>query len=207
MTKRKNMTAAQRQVKCEKDIEQLQMATRISQMLLQQIGNSSSQMGKDVSELANRQRDVQYRLLALQELSGVDSDALQSRAQELQVKDFEEASDKEDLEKGYTETDVVAEDSVVLITSEVDDGDGILRSKLTVSDLAFPQFKDDLMGKKVGDVIDADINGTTHHVTLLGIRKKPAEVAEDGTVTLDGSSDDVQAPTEGQDDGQAQANG
>src|SRR5688500_8721518 len=105
MTKRKNMTAAQRQALLEKKVEQLEMATRISQMLLQQMGNSTNTMGRDLSELATRQRDVQYRLLAVQELAQLNVDDINKRAEELQVKDFDEASEKEDAERNYTMAD------------------------------------------------------------------------------------------------------
>jgi len=182
MTKRKNMSAAQRQVTVEKKVEQLEMATRVSQMLLQQVGNSTNQVGRDISELATRQRDVQYRVLALQELLGVKIEDLEARAEELQVKDFNEVSDKEDLEKGYTIANTVTEDSVVIITTKVENQDennkGILRSKLILADLAFPKLKEDLLGKSVGDDLTADINGTKHQIKVLGIRSVPEEVAD-----------------------------
>lgn len=180
MTKRKNMTAAQRQAAVEGKVEQMEMATRMSQMLLQQLGNSSNQMGKDLSELATRQRDVQYRVLALQELLEVKLEDLDLRAEALQVKDFTDASDKEDVEKEYTLTDVVEDDSVVIITTTVDGeaSAGILRSKLLLSELAFPKLKEDLLGKHVDDQIEADINGTTHKITILGIRRVPEVVEE-----------------------------
>lgn len=204
MTKRKNMSAAQRQQTVEKKVEQLEMATRLSQMLTQQIGNSTNQLGRDLSELATRQRDNQYQFLALRELLDVNVDDLNKRAEELQIKDFEEASDKEDLERSYTTTDVVADDSVVIITSKVEDDaeKGILRSKLVVSELGFPQLVEDLTGKKVGDVVEADINGTTHKITLLGIRQKPEQ--EEVATTQGG---DTLVP-EGQNEQQpAEANG
>jgi len=179
------------------------MATRISQMLLQQVGNSSNQMGRDLSELATRQRDVQYRQLALQDLLGVDLDALDKKAEELQIKDFSEASAKEDLEKNYTEASVVAEDSVVIITTKVeeDSAKGILRSKLVVGEIAFPQLKEDLMGKKAGDSLEADINGTNHEITVLAIRTKPPEPE------IEAPTEVSALPTEGQNEQQPETNG
>lgn len=207
MTKRKNMTAAQRQQKVEKDVEQLQMATRISQMLLQQLGNSSNTLGRDLSELASRQRDNQYQFLALRELLNINLDELNKKAEELQIKDFDEASEKEDAEKDYTVADVVEEDSVVIITTKVDDDNekSILRSKLAVSELNFPQFKEDLMGKKAGDELEADINGVKHKVTLLGIRKKPAEPEQEEEAVQQGG-ETLKEVTK-QDEQQAETNG
>jgi hypothetical protein len=188
MTKRKNMTAGQRQMVLEKKVEQMELATRISQMLLQQVGNSVSAMARDLGEMAHRQRDLQYMLMAMQELSGIDLTVVNKRAEELQVKDFNEVSDKEDQEKGYTVTDVVEEDSVVVVTTEAEDAKkSILRSKLVVSDLGLPKLKEDLLGKKPGDKFDADIGGMKHVVTLLAVRKKPAATETEGA-----GSDDKQ---------------
>ncbi len=175
MTKKKNMTAGQRQLVLEQKIEQMEMATKMSQMLLQQLGQSTNQIGKDLSELAVRQRDLQYRSLAVQELSNISVEQIDARAEELQVNDFTEASDKEDAEKNYTPATVVADDSVIIITTKVDgeQSQGILRSKLILEELAFPDFKADLLGKEVGAELIADINGVEHQVKLLGIRTAP----------------------------------
>lgn len=175
MTKRKNMTKGERQAVLEKRISNLEMANRVSQMLLQQIGGSVSPMAKDVGELVGRQRDLQYRVLALQELLALKSDDIVKRAEELQIKDFEETSDKEDKENGYTVTDCVTENSVVILTSKVGDQGGILRSKLVFSEIGFPKLREDLLGKKVGDIVEADINGAKHVITILGIREVPSE--------------------------------
>lgn len=179
MTKRKNMTAGQRQQAMEKQVEQLTMATRIFQQLLQQTGTNVSAMQKDVAELANRQREMQYRFLAYQELASVSVEDINKKAEELQIKDFEDFSSKDDEEKGLTEADVVAEDSIIIFTTDAEDNKGYLRSKQSVSELAFPQMRDDLIGKKVGESIDADVNGVTHTLTVLGIRSKPAEVKDE----------------------------
>lgn len=175
MTKRNNMTKVERAAALEKRVENLEMASRVSQMLLQQIGGSVSPMARDVGELSGRQRELQYRVLAIQELLTVNSDDIAKRSEQLQVKDFDETSAKEDVEKGYTVADVVAEDSVVIFTSKVNGEGGVLRSKLVVQEIGFPQLRADLLGKTAGEIVDADINGTTHQITLLGIRTAPAQ--------------------------------
>jgi hypothetical protein len=183
MTLRKNMTKGERQAALEKRVSNLEMANRVAQMLLQQIGGSVSPMARDVGELSGRQREMQYRFLAIQELLSLNTDEIAKRSEALQIKDFEETSAKEDAEKGYTVGDVVTEESVVIVTSKVDGEGGILRSKLVVKEIGFPQLRADLAGKKVGEVVEADINGTKHSITILGIRTVPAtqqEAAADG---------------------------
>lgn len=181
MTRRKNMTKGERFESMEKRVSQLEMAGRITQMLIQQIGNSVSPMAQDLGELATRQREYLYRTLALQELLGVDLSILNTKSIDLQVKDFNESSDKEDAERGYTVTDVVTEDSVVILTSKTPneaEDKGYLRSKLLVSQIGFPQLKTDLVGKKVGDTVEADINGVKHMITVLGVRAVPPAPVE-----------------------------
>jgi len=167
----------------DKRVENIEMTSRISQMLIQQMGNSMSQLAADVRELANRQRDIQYRLLAIQDLSsGVDVEAVNKLAEDKQVKDFSEASAKENEDLGYTPSEEVDEDSVVVFTTKTEvEGKDILRSKLILSEIALPDFKDALLKKKAGDSFDADIQGTTHAVTVLEVfHRPPQEVEVDG---------------------------
>lgn len=185
MTKAKNMSKGERFEALEKRVQNMEMAARVSQMLIQQIGNNFSPMARDVGELAGRQREMQYRLLAVQELLNLNLDAINTRSEQLQVKDFEETSEKEDKEKGYDTVDVVTEDAVVIFTSKTPDeavDKGILRSKLLVKEIGFPALREDLVGKKVGDVIDTDVNGVKHSITILGVRKAPVTEVTDGQV-------------------------
>jgi hypothetical protein len=180
MTLKGNKTKGQRAMETEKGVQQLQMATRMSQMLIQQMGNSIQTISKDMGELTGRQRDIQYRLLAIQELLGLNADDVVAKAEALQVRDFEETSSKEDAAEGCTDADTVTEDSVIILTSKVESGGGILRTRLKVAELGFPQLKQDLLGKKVGDTVEADINGTKHSITLLGIKALPAKATDVG---------------------------
>lgn len=186
MTRRKNMTAGQRQSVLESKIERQEMAAKFTQMLFQQMSNSISRIDETTHGLTKMQQNLQYSFLALREMLGVDVDALEKKAEELQIKDFDEASDKEDKEKGYVVVDIVEEDSLVLISSTTDDNkQNILRSRLLVSEIGFPQFKKDILGKKVGDVVDADINGTLHHIAILGVRKPPEQKKEEEKEVVD----------------------
>jgi hypothetical protein len=176
MTKRGNKSKGERALETEQNMKQLQTATRVTQMLVQQIGNSVQTLSKDFGELTGRQRDAQYRVLAIQALLNLNVDEVNRKAEELQVRDFEEAATKEDLADGCTSTDLVEEDCVIVLTSKVGETGGILRTRLRVAELGFPQLKQDLLGKKVGDTVGADINGTLHSITILDIKKMPEKV-------------------------------
>jgi hypothetical protein len=183
MTKKHGLTKGERFEQMEKRVKNLEMGVRVMQMVTQQLGNSVNPIQKDLAELASRQRDLQYRILAMQELSGVTIDAINARAEELQVKDFNGSSDKEDVEKGYTVADVVTDESLVILTTTAPDNKGFLRSKLLVKEIGFPKMREDLVGKTVGDTFTADINGVNHEVTVLGVRTVPPAPAEE-TATL-----------------------
>ena len=174
----------------ENSVKNLEMTGRIAQMLIQQIGNAVSPISRDMGELAQRQRDVQYRILAVQHLLGLDVDSINKKAEELQIKDFTESSDKEDLEKGYTVSDTVTEDSIVVITSktpEEKEDKGILRSKLLVKSIGFPELREQLLGKKSGDTISAEVNSVKHEILILAVRSVPA-TQEPTPVTLESTT-------------------
>ena len=183
MTLKSNKTKGQRALETESGVKQLQMATRVSQMLIQQMGQSVTSLSKDTGELTARQRELQYKVLAIQELLNLSADDITARAEVLQIKDFDEASAKEDVAQDCTDTDVVTENSLVILTSKVDVGGGILRTRLNMVEIGFPQLKQDLLGKKIGDMVEADINGVKHSITLLGIKELPAKVEDVGQST------------------------
>lgn len=176
MTRKHNMSKGERFESMERRVQSLEMSTRILQMLVRQIGENFSPMASDVGDLAGRQRDIQYRLMAVQELMNLNTDNIIKKAEELQIKDFNEISDKEDAEKGYSTTHTVAEDSIVIFTSKTPNeaqDRGFLRSKLLVSEIAFPDLRAALVGKNVNDTIISNINGTEHVITILGVRSTP----------------------------------
>ena len=174
-------TKGQRFEAMEKTLKQLQMSVQVNQMLLKQVGNTISPIQGDLGEFIGRQRELQYRVLAVQELSNLDVVTIDAKSRELQIKDFEESSAKEDEEKGYTVADVVAEDSVITLTSTTPDEEGpdkgILRSKMEYKDFMLPQFEA-LLGSKVGDSVDIDVNGVKHKIEIVKISTVP-KVEED----------------------------
>ena len=176
----KNQLAQQVRGKTEdldKRVESLEMATRMSQMLTQQVGNSISQLAADLREIASRQRDIQYRLLAIQEIDvNLGTEAVNALAEKKQVADFTSASVKENKELGYTPGEVINEDSVVIFTTKTStEGKSILRSKLALADIALPEFRDSLLKRKAGESFDADLQGVSHEDTVLEVLQKPLQ--------------------------------
>jgi hypothetical protein len=157
------------------------MAVRVSQQMLQQVATNFNAMRQDLSEMASRQRDLQYRFLAYQSLTDVSSDDVNKKAEELQVVDFDEASAKDDADRNLEVIDTVEEDSVIIFTTTVDGSTGYLRSKQSLSELHFPGLKEQLLGKVVGDTAEVEIENKVHTLTLLGIRKPPVEQEIDFT--------------------------
>ncbi len=161
----------------ETELKNQQMASRISQMMVQQLIQNSKSMGEDVSKLFQLANELQYKFLALQEVLGVDTAALNAVTARLRLKDFEEASAKEDLEKGFTAIDTVEEDSTVILTSTTGAADqGIFRSRVKLTDTGSPELIQGLMGKAVGTKCTVKLNNVDHEVELLGVRKPAPEV-------------------------------
>jgi seryl-tRNA synthetase len=173
--RRRNKTADM-----EKRLANLEASIRICQLMIQQLGKTLNSASTDLGDLAEKQRSVQYRLLAVQEIlhEKLPGSNVLETAEELQIKDFNEFSDKENVEKGYVPADVVAEDSVVVITSDGEDGKGFTRSKFEYDKIQIPGLKESILGKKTGDKFDAKISEVNHTVTVLQIFKKP-EVKEE----------------------------
>lgn len=179
------LSRGQRFEQLEKQVKQLEMAVRIGQMLQQQMNNSLTPLQTNLRTIAPQIHDIQYRLLAAQELLGLDSDALSKKADEIRLKDYTEASDKEDLEHGYTNKEVVdTESDMVIITSSTPDEEkdrGIFRSKILVSDTG-PDLAPKFVGKKIGDTIEHVLDNTKHIIEILGVRDIPAPVVENESV-------------------------
>ena len=156
-------------------VSNLQMASRVMQMGMQQMGNSFQRIDADISNSMGVLNDLQYRTLAMIETGTFDKDALDKAAEVLKLTDYEKASDKEDETKGYTETDIVEEDSVVTLTSvcKDDESKSVFRTKFKLDDSGNPEAQEKLKGLGVGDKADLNIGGLKHEVEVLAIRTAP----------------------------------
>src|SRR5206468_3418799 len=86
----------------EADVKNTQMALRINQMMVQQLMQSNKNLSDDLGRALGLINELQYKVLAVQQVANLDTGALSKIANDLRLKDFNEASDKEDAEKGYT---------------------------------------------------------------------------------------------------------
>jgi hypothetical protein len=157
------------------ELKNMQMAGRITQMMCQRLMENNQGMQGDMSRLFQLVSELQYKYLALQKVSGVDVDKLAAVAEELRLKDFEEASDKQDKAEGFVVADVVEANSTVILTSTTQQNpdQGIFRSRIKLAEAGVEELVNGLLGKSVGTKVKAKLNGVEHEVELLGIRKPP----------------------------------
>lgn len=158
----------------ETELKNMQMAMRISQMMLQQSMQNMQGMKQDLGAAMGLINELQYKILGVQRLTGLDSAQLAAIADELRLKDFNEASDKEDAEQGFTVGTVVDQDSTVILTSKTEGSDkGIFRSKIKLSECGVPDLIKAFEGREVGAKAIVQLNGVEHEVELLAIRQPP----------------------------------
>ena len=170
----------------EVELKNSQMASRVTQMMVQQILQNNKSMGADISKLFQMFNELQYKVLAYQEITGADQAKLQEVATRLRLKDFNEASDSEDAAQGFTVVDTVTEDSTVLLTSTTQGTDqGIFRSRVKLTDTGSPELIQGLMGKTVGTKVSVKLNGIDHEVELLGVRQPRPETAEEAAAVFE----------------------
>lgn len=164
------------------ELANIQMAGRISQMMIQQMMNNNKTMAEDLGRALGLINELQYKLLAIQRVSNLNVDNLSMVADELRIKDFNEASDTEDQRDGFTVATSVSPDSTIILTSETESGKGIFRSRIKLSDCGVPSLITELAGKSVGDKVVVKLNEQDHTVELLGVRNpRPADVAVEPT--------------------------
>lgn len=164
------------------ELQNLQMASRISQMMTQQLMQNLKNMHEDVSRALGLINELQYKILAVQKVSGLDIKQLNEVANEMRLSDFCDASDKEDEKEGFTISTVVDEQSTVILTSTTENDQGIFRSRIKLAECGVPDLIKAFMGREVGAKAIVQLNGVDHEVELLGVRQPP-KVADDSKDT------------------------
>ncbi len=167
---------AARQVNAE--LTNLQQAMQISQMMIRQLLESNRNMSEDLGRALNLISELQYKVLAVQDVAALDLNALNAKADALRLRDFDDASAREDENKNFTVGDVVKEDSTVILTSTALGDKGIFRSRLVLAECGVPDLISGLQGQPVGTKVDVMLNGLLHTVELLGIRQPPKQEAQ-----------------------------
>lgn len=167
----------------ETQVQNLEMALRINQMMVQQLMQRVKDLGNNVGQNVGQLGELRYRLLAYQQLANLPLDQVNTIAAELRLKDFNEFSDKENEKEGYTPGTTVNEDSIVIVTSTTDEPNdaGIFRSKLKLAECGVPDLIKAFSGREVGAKAIVELNGISHTVELLSIFQPPKVVAVEST--------------------------
>lgn len=168
----------------------LEMASRISQMMTQQLMQNMRNMQEDLGRSLGIISELQYKILAVQEVSGLDLTQLNAIANSKRLKDFDEASDREDAKEGFSVGTVVDDKSFVIITSKTEGSDaGIFRSRIELSRCGVPDLIAAFKGREVGAKALVKLNGVEHEVELLAIRQPPAVVETAEETSNDGADE------------------
>jgi hypothetical protein len=164
-------------------LQNMQQMFNIQKMITQQFAQNLSKIDRDVNNAMGVINDLQYRTLAMLEVfaeaTGKSADDIEAAAEKLKLKDYNEASDKEDAEKGYEPDSIVKEDSVVILTSscESDPNKSIFRTKFKLDEETLnDELKGKLLGLKVGEKVNAKLpDESEHEIEVVGIRKQPVQ--------------------------------
>jgi hypothetical protein len=157
----------------EKNAETLSMGVRVSQMLVQQMLQRVTQLEERLAFVVSSNNDLQYRLLALQKVTGVDLNALQTEADRLKLEEWNQASADDNVAKGLVAVESVSgPETTVVFTSttpSLSEDRGIFRSKVKVSEIGTAQAIEVFQDKKPGDKFELTLNGQIHLVELLEV--------------------------------------
>lgn len=164
--------------KIEKEMANIQMANRISQMMVKQLMENVKSMNSDLNAAITQMYELQYKLNAAVKLSNLDPVALADTANAQRLVDFNEASTRADLKDNMTAVDTVTANSTVTISSTATDAAGneagIFRSRIKLSESGAPDLIKGLEGAAVGAKVNCKLNGLDHVVELLAIRDPAA---------------------------------
>lgn len=165
----------------EKNAETLSMGVRVSQMLVKQVMERMQQTQEMLHVKSSALNDLQYRLLALQEVTGVDLALVQAEADRIKLKEWDRASKEDSEARGLVKTDFVKnKESIVVFTSTTpytSEDQGVFRSKVRVIELGSLPAMEAFEGKRSGDVFDVTLADQTHRVTLLEVYEEPKQEA------------------------------
>lgn len=152
-----------------------EMGTRVSQMMLKQVLEQFQNLRRDMDNTMGIINDIQYRTIAMLDVGNINKEELEAKAELLKLADYNKASDQEDISKNYEldNDSVIGEKSIVIITSTTngDTDKGIFRSKFSMEECKTESLREKLLGAKVGDVVETELGGDLHSITILGLRK------------------------------------
>ena len=172
----KQASAKDRIKELEVALQNTQMALQVSQMMIKHMTDQFKAVQNDLTNTMGMLNDFQYRTLAMLDVGNFDRDDVERKAEALKLVDFDNASLKEDDQKGYViDTDgIVNENSVITITSHTPDlaeDQGIFRSKFPMSECLTPSLREKILGLKLNESTAVEIGGVKHNITVLSIKK------------------------------------
>jgi ABC-type cobalamin transport system ATPase subunit len=160
-----------------KQVESLTMAVRINQMMAQKMAQQLASLADGMANNTGMLNDFQYRAIAMQKLANVSSAQLQELTDELKLVDFESESAKKDTEGKFERVNLVESDADTVIissaTPEEQEDKGILRSRIKIADMGQPDLQEKIVGKTVGDRVEAVLGGVKHLIEIVGVRRAP----------------------------------
>lgn len=157
----------------EKNAETVSMGVRVSQMLVQQMLSRVTQLEERLNFVLSANTELQYKLLALQKVTGVDVAQLQLESDRIRLEEWTEVSKEDNEKKGLVSSpSVSSSESTVVFTSttpSAKEDKGIFRSKVKVSEIGDQNAVEAFLGKKPGDKFELQLNSDTHLVELLEV--------------------------------------
>lgn len=167
----------------EKELTNVTMALRVNQALVKQLLEQIRPMQEDLTRFYGALNDNQYRLSALVDISNTDKKLLSEKTDEFKLKDWQEASDKDDESRGLETVQTVSSlEDIVIISSTTPDEEedkGIFRSKTALKDISNNDITEGFLNKSVGATVETQINGSRHVVELIGVKRLAAQHAPD----------------------------
>jgi prefoldin subunit 5 len=168
------------------ELQNIQMASKVMQMMLKQLMENFKNLSNDFNSVANQLYELQYNFSAVKKHLNLDENTLTQIANVQRLKDFDEASQKEDVLEHLVPAPFVEEDSTISIRSTAIDVNGvdkgIFRSRIKLSESGVPALITALKNRVVGDKVTVQLNGLDHEIELLSIRE-PKKATEEISLT------------------------
>jgi hypothetical protein len=161
----------------ESEFEQLKNSTMSNSQMIIKMFNSLGAIEKDYSLSKHLLQEYTYQFKVLKkyvsEVKGFSEEQFTADVEELKLGEWNAASLRDDEAQGLEVVEeILNEQDILIFSTVVPDADkGIFRSKMSIEEVGVLEFTEKAMNKKVGDTFEVTLNGDTHTVSVLGIRR------------------------------------
>jgi copper homeostasis protein CutC len=165
----------QTETKIETVLDGLQQQSNMVQGVVKQLISNQQYMVADINRAVNMSTDLQYQIAAITSLLGIDLTEIDKKVEEMKIKDFNNAVERENKQKNLVPVDLIDKESIVILTSTTPDeihNAGIFRTRFKIGESGNEQLEEVLIGKKVGDSFEMNFNNTMHNFTILDVSKQ-----------------------------------